>query len=284
MVSGGSLTVDGARAGTDAAYGPGHVLEFSGTIRGDSFQHAGFVSNFAFDTPFAIFSTSDKTDMLFARTYVGSIVTNTLLPGPWLGGPHTYRIEWAPTAVTYFIDGSQVATHAVAIGTSMRPLFSDANINAVGLSVDWLRMTPYLTPCTFESRIVDAGTRVTWEIASWTSNLPAATGLTMSIRMGDTPSPDGSWKGFSALPNPGAQIGGSSRYIQYRAAIVDGDPPAHLHCTTSRCLLPRFQRTQGQWASMTPTTRMKMRSSPFRRRACSPTTLDWRSRRRSSAG
>ena len=65
-------------------------------------------------------------------------------------------------------------------------------------------MTPYATPCTFESRIFDAGAPVTWESASWTSDTPAGTSLTISVRTGDTASPDASWSGFKSLDDSGA--------------------------------------------------------------------------------
>ena len=211
-MSGGSLTVDGAVAGTEVAYGSGHTLEFVATFTADSFQHGGFVSDFAFNVPFAIFSTSGTTDTLFARTYAGS-TSDTLVPGNWLGTPHRYRIEWTPAAVTYFIDGIQVASHAIAIGTSMRPLFSDLHTDTRGLSVDWLQMIPYAPSCTFTSRVFDGGTKRTWGAATWTGETPAGTSLAMSVRIGDTLTPDASWSGFKPLANSGVSIGGSSRYL-----------------------------------------------------------------------
>ena len=226
-MSGGSLTVDGARAGTDADFGPGHVLEFVATFRADSFQHGGFVRDFEFATPFAMFSTRQSTDTLFARTSHEGAATDTELPGAWLGAPHRYRVEWTPTAVMYFIDGSQVATHAIAIAGPMRPLFSDANTNTVGLSVDWLRMTPYATRCAFESRIFDAGVPVTWEQASWTSDTPAGTSLTISVRTGDTASPDASWSGFRLLDDRARQSAPARATSRTRRAAGDGGPRHH---------------------------------------------------------
>src|SRR5262249_36240721 len=39
---GGGLALDGARAGTSAAYGAGLSLEFEATFSGDAWQHGGF--------------------------------------------------------------------------------------------------------------------------------------------------------------------------------------------------------------------------------------------------
>src|SRR5439155_15582735 len=58
-VGGGVLTVDGARAGTQALYGPGRSLEFVATLTGDPFQHVGFGTDFSQGSPWAIFSTGN---------------------------------------------------------------------------------------------------------------------------------------------------------------------------------------------------------------------------------
>src|SRR5205823_12965853 len=107
------------------------------------------------------------------------------IPGSWLGTAHLFRIDWDAAAVNYFIDGNLVATHVTAIATSMRPIVSDFSPGGAALSVDWLQMTPYNTSATFQSRVFDAGTAVSWDSASWTSDTPPATALTVSLRTGD---------------------------------------------------------------------------------------------------
>jgi hypothetical protein len=217
-VGGGVLTVNGARAGTSTLYGPGRSLEFVATFSGAAYQHVGFGTDFN-SAPWATFSTNTGGS-LYARTHNGTTVTNTLLPGSWLGAPHRYRIDWNASSVVFSIDGTQVASHPVTITTSLRPLASDYTVGGGTLSVDWLRLSPYATPGTFLSRIFDAGASVTWGTATWTADTPAGTSLTLSVRTGNTPTPDGTWTAFTALPSSGAPIGASARYLQYRADLA----------------------------------------------------------------
>src|SRR5207249_4878341 len=104
-VGGGSVTVDGARIGPDggeANYGPGRSLEFVATFRAQALQHIGFVADFNFNAPWAIFSTQFTTTSLYARTSDGN---DTLIPGNWLDSPHRYRIDWNTSNVVFWIDG-----------------------------------------------------------------------------------------------------------------------------------------------------------------------------------
>jgi hypothetical protein len=92
-----------------------------------------------------------------------------------------------------------------------------------------MRLTPYLSPATFTSRVFDGGAQVTWSTAAWTADLPAGTTVTVSVRTGNTAVPDASWTAFSVVPSPGGAIGGTSRYIQYRlelSSTVPGQSPA----------------------------------------------------------
>src|SRR5262249_33880109 len=149
-----------------------------------------------------------------------SSFTDTPTPGSWLGAPHTFRIDWVASGVTYWIDRIQVASHPIGITASMRPLASDANVGGGAVTVDWMRLTPYAGSGTFLSRVLDAGASVTWVDAKWTAGLPAGTSLAMSVRTGNTPTPDGTWTNFVALAGSGSAINGSSRYLQYRASLA----------------------------------------------------------------
>jgi len=221
-VGSGVLTVDGARAGTTALYGPGRSLEFVATLSGAAWQHVGFGTDFN-SPPWIIFSTNTGGG-LYARTHTGTTATDTPIPGSWLGAPHRYRIDWNASSVVFSIDGTVVATHPVTITANLRPLASDYTVGGGGLSVDWLRLTPYVAAGTFLSRVFDAGAVVPWGTATWTADTPAGTSLTLSVRTGNTPSPDGTWTAFQALPSSGAPIGGSSRYLQYRAQLATSAP------------------------------------------------------------
>jgi hypothetical protein len=62
-----------------------------------------------------------------------------------------------------------------------------------------------------------------WSSLTTTADLPAGTAIAISVRMGNTATPDGSWTGWTAVPAGGA-ISGSSRYIQYRATLTTSAP------------------------------------------------------------
>ena len=228
-VSGGKLTVDGARVNnTDALplsqYGPGRALEFVATFGAATFQHAGFGVDVNTVALWAMFSTHNTSNALYARTNNNGTASNIQIPGNWLGIPHRYRIEWNTSDVVFYIDGNPVHTQTVSISSNMRPLVSDFTTGGPSVVVDWLRMTPYAASGTFLSRIIDAGSPANWGTLSWTGDTPAGTSLVLSVRTGNTPTPDGTWTAFNTLPNSGASIDGSSRYIQYRAEMVTGDP------------------------------------------------------------
>jgi Domain of unknown function (DUF4082)/Bacterial Ig-like domain/HYR domain/Bacterial Ig domain len=218
-VGGGLLTVDGAFAETTAAYAPGGSLEFVATFGAKLFQHIGFASDDSFSS-FAMFSTASTSTTLFARTSDGS---NISIPGNWLGSPHHYRIDWTASSVDFWIDGVQVASHAVSLGANMRPIVSDFNVGAPGITEDWMRLSPYTTPCTFTSRVMDAGQSVTWSTLTWTALTPTGTTLAMSYRTGNTPTPDGSWTVFAPVNTSGDALNGSSRYLQYAAQLATSD-------------------------------------------------------------
>ena len=124
----------------------------------------------------------------------------------------------------YTVDGTVVATHALAIDAPMRPLVSDFTPNDGALTVDWIRMSPYAASATFLSRVVDAGTVANWGALAWTAEVPPGTGLALSARRGSTPAPDATWTAFAPIAASGAAVGGSSRYLQYRVELTTGSP------------------------------------------------------------
>ena len=224
-VSGGLLTVDGARASTDTSYGAGRVLEFVATFGAATFEHAGFASNVDSDPPWIFFSTKDTSTTLFARTHTGGAQIDNAIPGNWIGSPHLYRIEWNVSSVLFFIDGTLVDTQTVSIAGPLRVLASELNPGGGALSVDWIRLTPYASSGVFTSRVFDAGQTVGWGNASWTAGLPAGTAIALAVRTGNTPVPDGTWTPFTSISNGGV-IPGSTRYIQYQATLSTSDPSA----------------------------------------------------------
>ncbi|MBN1657707.1 MAG: Ig-like domain-containing protein [Anaerolineae bacterium] len=228
VVADGLLTVDGARAGPDDTFDPGHSLEAVATFGAAPFQHLGFGVTYLTSPayPWAIISTGQGGTGLLARTWNGTgdwhTETSTAISGDYLGTAHHYRVDWHADHVDYYVDGTHVASHAVAISTPMRPLPADSQVGGPTLSVDWLRMGPYAPSGTFISRVwdtygtVDSGT-ITWDV-----DTPAGTAVAMSMRTGNTPAPDASWSGFASITN-GAAIGSGFRYLQYRAELSTTD-------------------------------------------------------------
>ena len=218
-VGGGHLLVNGSIAGTTTTYNPGVVLEFVATFTADTYQHAGFVESLVFNGPWAMFSTMDTTTSLYARAGA----TDTPITGNYLGTPHLYRIEWDTSEVRFYIDNSWVATLSVTISTPMIVMASDANSNLNSLSVDSFTLKPYLPPCTFTSRVIDAGSTVNWSRISWINQLPTDTSQLIYVRTGNTSIPDGTWSEFSLISSSGGLINRSSQYIQYQALLSTTD-------------------------------------------------------------
>ena len=227
-VSGGSMHVDGALAGTTATFTPGHSLEFSATFGADAFQHVALTDNF--NNAWAMFSTRSSTSQLYASTNAsdtgGIQDTPVGAPNQYVGSQHLYRIQWDASQVQYYIDGTLVHTQAATFTQNLNIATSDFNVGGPELSVDWLHLSPYPASGTFDSRVFDAGPgqSVDWGALSWNSVTPSGTGLAISVRTGDTPAPDGTWSAFTPIATSGGDVPGNSRYLQYRAALSTTDP------------------------------------------------------------
>jgi hypothetical protein len=226
-ISSGVLTVNGARVNPTALFTPGRTLEFVATFSSDGYQHAGF--GVALDNmPWAIFSTG-AGGVLMARTHNGSAELNTMLSASLLNTPHTFRIDWTSTSVVYRVDGAQVASHPIAIASQMRPVASDYLASGGSLRLDSMWMSPpYAPSSTFISRVIDAGANASWTRSSWTVDLPAGTSIVVSVRTGNTVTPDGSWSAFTTVPSSGGTFSLGGRYAQYRIQLVaspGGDSP-----------------------------------------------------------
>lgn len=239
-VTGGSLVVDGASAGTTATYAPGRWLEFVATFGSAEFQHVGFGVDFNAG-PWAMFSTGGVSLPfgLYARTLSASGTADFT---PVAFDPlvsHRYRIVWTETDVTYFVDDVLVATHTIPLTAEMRPLASDFDFAPSGpaVTVDWLHMGPYATEGTFTSRVFDAGdTRTVWQTVTADAETPADTSVSLQTRTGPSATPeDGSWSSWQAVGSGGSiasPIG--RRYAQYRAILTTPDPAVTpvLHAVT----------------------------------------------------
>ncbi len=238
-VSGGILLVNGARFNTEPqgnTFGPGSSIEFAATFIVRS-EHIGFGGGtdvigtggiFNGEAPWAIFSTGNGAPQITARTFDGVSFSDVVIPGSFIGTSHIYRIEWTTAGhFNYYIDGTLVNTETgLTITSGMRPAMSDDLNDASSLSVDWIHISPYATSATFTSRVFDAGVPKDWGTASWTADVPAGTTLQLSQRKGNTPTPDVTWTAFTTIASNGATVGGTSRYIQYKADFATSDPSA----------------------------------------------------------
>ena len=165
-VSAGSLHVDGARAVTEATFGPGRSLEFMATFGSAAFEHVGFSDSF--QSAWAMFSTNKSENQLYTRTNAGTLQDTPIgTPGQYVGSAHRYRIQWEAGGVQYFIDGSLVHADIASLTSSLNVGASDYNSGGPALSVDWMHMSPYSTPGTFTSHVFDAGQAVNWGAISW---------------------------------------------------------------------------------------------------------------------
>ena len=214
-VAGGTLSVDGALASAEGLFGPGRSLEFVATFGSAAARHVGF--GLTLNEPlWAMFSTGSG-GALYARTQTGALASDTLIPGNWLDAPHRYRVDWGTSTITFWVDGVLRASHNAAIAADMRPLATDFTVGSGSLTLDWLRMTPHATTGTFVSRVLDAGSTTNWGTVSWTAT---GTGIAMSARFGDTPTPDATWTAFAPVSGSGGWSAGQSRYAQYRADLT----------------------------------------------------------------
>jgi hypothetical protein len=221
----GDLVSSGART-FSTAQGT-QVLQFEARFAGEANQHVGFGD---LNTgPFAIFSTGGGNNQLYARTLTtagGSELTPIQMsverPGFDPTVLHTYRIEWSPTTVTYFVDGTQVGTPQNAVIASGQPVvMSDAAVTAATLRIDSLSQNLFLTPGSFVSRVFDAGSIYgTWGTMTAQSTVPTGTGLILETRSSNDAS---SWSDFQPLGPGGAIQSPVARYIQYRATLTAAD-------------------------------------------------------------
>ena len=147
------------RAKTSAFFDGPRTLEFAAAFEPVNDQAVGFGRDLD-DFPGAAFTTGSAGDpiRLYAWSGAGaSSETLTPLPSVRLHDPHRFRIEWSPSSVRFFVDGTLVATHSVAIDAALRPVVSDFRPFGAGVRAEWLRMGGYAASGTFTSRVLDGG-------------------------------------------------------------------------------------------------------------------------------
>ena len=120
-VSGGVLRVNGAFARTSSTYGSARSLEFVATFVTAANQAAGLGTDLSG-------GDVDGVQHPHRRRASASTVRGErhadehVARRGFLGTPHRFRIDWTASSIRYSVDGVVVATHAVAITSSLRPI------------------------------------------------------------------------------------------------------------------------------------------------------------------
>ena len=232
VVTGGTLTVDGAMARGTTTYAPGSSLEFTATFAAydgtgnNKHEHIGFASstdplNVA---PWAIFSTGWTGATLQARVWAGGPFMDVPLPGSYLGVSHRYRIDWNADGFDFLVDGAPVHHEPTTIASPMVVAASDLHPNTAKLALDWARVAPYNASGSYESPILDAGADgSSWHEIVWHATTPAATALGIRVRGGNTAVPDGNWSLYAPATS-GSDLALVARYLQFEAQLATTDP------------------------------------------------------------
>jgi hypothetical protein len=216
--------VDEALVSTDVPYAVGQSLAFRATFAEIPRQRVGVGETLA-ERPRAKFSTEGSPVALRAVSSLPSEPEiRTEIVGFTFGVPHDFRIEWSDAAIDYYVDGVLVASHALSIGADQRVVIRDEIADGIPLVVDRVEMMAAPPSSSFRSRIFDAVDIVPWDAVDWTASLPVGTGVSMSVRAGETPVPDGSWTAFQPVAAPGDRVVVVGRYAQYAFDLSTTDP------------------------------------------------------------
>jgi methionine-rich copper-binding protein CopC len=191
------------------------------------YQHFGVATDLSAveGHTWALFSTKDTSNALFARVNVNGAMTDVNL-GELPTGFHNYRIRPTGTGVDFYVDGILQTTINTPLGTTpLHLVLSDFLGNsATPLIADWMRVIEYPTAGTLTSTVFDAGAAVAWGLVNWGAVTPAGTSIVVETRTGNTAQPDGSWSNWAAAPNGQAVASPSGRYIQYRVTLSTTNP------------------------------------------------------------
>jgi len=159
----------------------------------------------------AAFTTDHEfvlTDLQPGRTYVISTVSQDR------AGNRT--VSKAIRFITPALGVGQQTAESFRIGR----VSGDAVVTATGSGSITLRgATTAARSGTYTSGVLDANELVDWDRATVSAQIPRGTKGGVSVRLGSTAVPDGSWTTWTALPGTG-RVRGSSRYLQYRIEMT----------------------------------------------------------------
>jgi hypothetical protein len=215
------LALDGARVGCDPVLLSPRSVEISAVFAPRPDQHAGLGTDFV-DVPWVMFSTKWGR-RLYARTHLLTL-EDRKLAGNWFDAPHVYRIDWNILDLIFSVDGAKVAHLMVPMPGYMRALAGNQRLGTQPLRVEWMRVSPFAESGRFTSRVLDAGAVVDWHSLSWEADVPEAAGVAVQVRTGDVARPGRTWSPWRAVARSGEDIGGTSRFAQYRVDLTTTDP------------------------------------------------------------
>lgn len=225
-VAGGVMSVDAARV--DSGTGQeGSSLKFRATFGGEPFQHVGFGVDFNAVSRWAMFTTSNTTNKVYARVENGTVSTAVEVPNVTPGNAYDFRIDWKPSGFDFFVNGTLVPEPATgphpAITLPMTAQISDClkpAMSSVPVTVDSMLLNTKTTG-TYTSKVFDAGTAaVTGINFSGTS----ASGITYET---STSSDNVNWTPFSTGAIQPA------RYFKYRATFSAANPGVSPRLSTA---------------------------------------------------
>jgi len=225
--SGGIATLNGTRIYSSEKFLPGSTITFSAKFSLGNYENIGFAQNGNFDPYWIVIGRGQlgADPNLYIRTSEG---VNISLGSNLLDAYHSYRISWNNTNFTIEVDN--ITTTVMKTFTSpMLIQISDYNNDATSLSVDWIKSGLHNYPAsgTFVSRVFSLGSTPDFATVSWNRNAPVIdpsgkTAMFISVRSGNTATPDGSWTEFQQVTqNQLFKPIGS--YLQYKAVLISND-------------------------------------------------------------
>jgi hypothetical protein len=140
---------------------------------------------------------------------------------------HLFKINWTATGFDIYVDGSLRTTVNKAIATPLIFMVSDFNNDGASLSLDYFRNNNggYPSSGIFTSRIFSLSSNPATATVSWNATVPAGTGLSIAVRSGASPTPDGTWSAFTTVTNnQSVNLSGSN--IQYQASLSTSNSAA----------------------------------------------------------
>jgi hypothetical protein len=212
------------------------AVESTLTFGAAQYQHFGFASDGFVGNQYAIFSTANTTNHLFARLNNNASEQSVDL-GAIPSGARRYRVVWAAQGasdqVQYFVDDVQVASLNISPLPPLYIYFSNATAGTPLIADAVQTMPPFVGSGTFTGCAFDAGSNVNWQTLSWVTNIPAGASLLIETRSSFNGS---SWSAWSNVPpSTGAISSPAGRYLQYRATFTTANPQvsAELHSITA---------------------------------------------------